>query len=173
MAADVLVVDSECMSALGRDLTTTWARASSDQSGIGRITRYDPGKEDLHGLDDVVYGGQVPYSYDDLAGSPEKYAKWPEPAHHAVRIVIERMLERLDLRNRPHDPQRVGLIGASALTSQISQDILSTTRSPDPKFILHQCHNTALALVASRHSIQGPSFSVGSNSPSRYKVLAC
>jgi 3-oxoacyl-[acyl-carrier-protein] synthase II len=67
----------------------------------------------------------------------------------------------LDFNIADHNPQRIGMIGATALTSQISQDTLSRSQRPYVNFILNQCHNIPLALVAKEFGLQGPSFTIG------------
>jgi 3-oxoacyl-[acyl-carrier-protein] synthase II len=97
-----------------------------------------------------------------LAGSPEKLKRWAEPSYHTVKLLTHRIFARLSFDSHLRDPQRVALIGATAFSSQISRDFLSSTGTADSKFILNQCHNIPLAAAASEFGIRGPSFSVGS-----------
>src|SRR5262249_29845062 len=71
------------------------------------------------------------------------------------------LLDEIKLDVSRHDPQRIGIIGATALTAQISQHVLSTTAKPYVNFILNQCHNIPLAMVAKEFGLRGPSFSIG------------
>jgi 3-oxoacyl-[acyl-carrier-protein] synthase II len=162
MSREVVIVDYDCLTSAGADVAATWENLAANRSGIEAIRRYDPEREPLHGVAAISYGGEIPLSYAELAGSADRYAKWPEPAFHAVKVVAGRILGRLGFDASGHDPQRIAMLGGSALTAQISQDIVTRTGAIDTKFILHQCHNVPLAATAAEFGIQGPSFSIGS-----------
>ena len=158
----IAVVDYDCLSSLAADLVGTWAAAAGDRSGMRRIDRYDPAAAGYQGVSAIAYAGQIPLSFAELAGSADRYEKWPEPGYHATRLLVGRILRRIGFDLSQHHPQRIGMIGATALTAQISQEIVTRTGKADTKFILHQCHNTPLAAAAGDFGIQGPSFSIGS-----------
>lgn len=162
MDTRIVIVDFDCFSSLALDAEGTWEGVAANRSGVRPIDRYDPREEALQGVSSIAYAGQIPASFAGLAGSADRYEKWPEPGYHAVRLLAARIFGRIGFDISQHHPQRIGVLGGTALTSQISQDILSRTRRPDTKFILHQCHNTPLAVVASEFGLQGPSFSIGS-----------
>lgn len=157
-----VVVDYDCISALGTDFESTWKGLADGRSGIRLIDRYRPEEEPLQGVAKVVYGGQIPLSYDDLAGSPARYKKWNEPGYHAVQRLMDRVLGRIGFNIAEHDPQRIAVIGGSALCSQVSRDALARSQEPDSKFILNQCQNIPLSAAASTHGIRGPCFNIGS-----------
>jgi 3-oxoacyl-[acyl-carrier-protein] synthase II len=161
MEQPVAVVGYDCLSPLGSGFAATWQELVKNHSGIRFIDRYAPSEETLHGVSSVAFGGQIPLAYSEMAGSPERFNRSPEPAHHCVKPVCERVLRQLDFNIAQHDPQRIGVIGATALTSQISQQVLAATNRPYVNFILNQCHNIPLALVAKEFGLQGPSFSIG------------
>ncbi len=162
MESRIAIIDYDCLSSVGLSLDETWSTLAAGGSGVGPIDRYDPGAHDLQGLASVAYGAQIPASFDDLAGSPAKFKRWAEPAYHAVNTLTRTVLERLSFEVGDHDPQRIGVIGGTALTSQCSRDVLTQTRKADSKYILNQCHNIPLAIAASQHGLQGPCFSIGS-----------
>jgi len=157
----VAIVGYDCLSPVGTNFCSTWERLTHNGSGIQFIDRYDPAKETLKGVSAIVFGGQIPLQYGDIAGSTERFRRSPEPSHHCVTPVCRRILERLQFNIAQHNPQRIALIGATALTSQISQQTLMTTQRPYVNFILNQCHNIPLTLVAKEFGLQGPSFSIG------------
>lgn len=157
----VSIVAYDCLSPLGADLASTWDGVVSNRSGIARIDRYDPNEGAWFAAQDAVYGGQIPLSYNELAGSAAKYDKFPEPAFHAVPLVCRRTLRQIDFCISQHNPQRIALLSATALTSQISQESLANLKRPYTGFILNQCHNIPMAVVAKEFGIQGPSFSIG------------
>lgn len=157
----VAIIAYDCLSPLGTDLASTWDGVVSNRSGIARINRYDSNDGIAFGSLDAIYGGQIPLSYSDLAGSAAKYEKFPEPAYHSVPLVCRSVLKEIDFCVSQHNPQRIALLSATALTSQISQESLTTGKRPYTGFILNQCHNIPMALVAKEFGIQGPSFSIG------------
>jgi 3-oxoacyl-[acyl-carrier-protein] synthase II len=171
----VAIIGYDCMSPLGGTFSSTWQELTSNRSGIGFIDRYDPGKETLSGVSRVAFGGQIPLAYGEMAGSLERFNRCPEPSHHCVKPVCERVLASIDFNIAEHNPQRVALLGATALTSQISQHTLTTTQKPYVNFILNQCHNVPLTPVAQEFGIQGPSFSIGGAcaSSNHAMIIAC
>lgn len=161
MENEVSIVGFECFSPLGTTFGATWQAMVQNRSGIGCIDRYNPVEQTLSGVAPVVFGGQIPLSYDEMAGSVEGFRRSPEPAHHCVSPVCRQLLKGLGFNIAEHDPQRIALLGATALTSQISQHTLMKTQRPYVNFILNQCHNVPLALVAKEFGLQGPSFTIG------------
>lgn len=162
MSEAIAFVDFDCISAAGADLASSWERLAGNGSGVKALDRYDPAQQTLQGLPAICYAGQVPLTLEELAGSPEKLKKWTEPAYHAVKRIAARVLGRLGFDSSQHDPQRVALLGGTALASQVSRDLLARTLTPDAKFILNQCHNIPLAVAASDSGLRGPCFSIGS-----------
>jgi 3-oxoacyl-[acyl-carrier-protein] synthase II len=162
MNARVGIVEYDCLCSSGADLSQAWQCLATNHSGIRRIDRFDPEGETLPGVSAIAYGGQIPLSFDAMAGSAARFAKWCEPGYHAVRLLAKRVLGRLDFDVSRHDPQRIALLGATVLTSQQSREVLTRTGRADSKFILNQCQNIPLAAAASEHGIQGPCFSVSS-----------
>lgn len=156
------IVGYECISSLGTTFEESWEGLVAERSGVRRIDRYDPDGETLQGVSKVPYGAQIPITYDDLAGSSARFRRWNEPSFHAIVTLLSRMVDRLGFKVSEHVPQRVGVIGGTALCSQISRDTLARTQTPDSKFILNQCQNIPLSAAASKHGIQGPCFSLGS-----------
>lgn len=175
MERQVAIIGYDCMSPLGSTFSATWRELANNRSGITFIDRYDPSKESLSGVSPVAFGGQLPLAYGDMAGSIERFNRSPEPAHHCVRRVCERVLADVDFNIAQHNPQRIALLGATALTSQISQHRLTTTQKPYVNFILNQCHNIPLTPVAQQFGIQGPSFSIGGAcaSSNHAIIIAC
>lgn len=159
MKDEVVIVGYDCMSPLGTDVAQTWNGVVNNRSGIRPIDRYDP-RENFLGPSDVVYGGQIPLTYRELAGSDLKYEKFPEPSHHAVPLVCRRVFDAIDFSIDHHNPQRIALLSATAYNAQISQHELESTRKPYVNFMLNQCHNVPMAIVAKEFGLQGPSMSI-------------
>jgi 3-oxoacyl-[acyl-carrier-protein] synthase II len=161
MDSRVGIVAYDCLSPLGTTLSSTWKELTSNRSGVRFIDRYDPARETLAGVSSIAFAGQVPLTYAEMAGSRERFDRSPEPSAHCVPAVCARMLREIDFDVSAHDAQRIALFGATALTNQISQHVLTTTGRPYVNFILNQCHNIPLAMVAKEFGLRGPSFSIG------------
>jgi 3-oxoacyl-[acyl-carrier-protein] synthase II len=161
MDTNVAIVGYDCLSPLGTTFDSTWKELVNNRSGVTLLDRYDPAKETLSGVASIAFAAQIPLSYAEMAGSADRYQRSPEPSYHCVRTVCQRVLEAIDFKTSHHDPQRIALFGATALTAQISQHVLATTSRPYAAFILNQCHNIPLAIVAKEFGLQGPSFSIG------------
>jgi 3-oxoacyl-[acyl-carrier-protein] synthase II len=162
MNDEVVIVHYDSLTSAGLSIDLAWENLVNNGSGIRPIDRYDPAGETLLGVSDISYSGQIPISFEELAGSPDVFNKWAEPSYHAIKTLTRRIFERIDFNVSQHDPQRIAFLGATVLTSQISRDALSRTRKSDSKFILNQCQNVPLAVAASEFGIEGPSFSVNS-----------
>lgn len=162
MNHEIAVVEYDCLASIGTDLNEAWDHLIHNRSGIRPISRYEPGQETLQGVPWIAYAGQIPFSYEEMAGSPAKFEKWREPCYHALKLLAGRIFSRLAFDISQHRPHRIALLGGTALTSQISRDVLLHTRKADSKFILNQCTNIPLAVVASEYGLQGPCFSISS-----------
>jgi 3-oxoacyl-[acyl-carrier-protein] synthase II len=158
----IAIVEYDCLSPAGFTLEESWQNMSQGRSGLSTITRYAPANETLMGLPWASYGGQVPASFEEMAGASENFKRWAEPSYHAVNTLCNRIFGRLDFNISQHDPQRISVLGGTALTSQYSRDILTRTQKPDSKYILNQCQNIPLGVAASAYGLQGPCFTIGS-----------
>ncbi len=161
-AAAPAIVEHDLVAAGGADLDQAFRHLAGNRSGIVPLSRYDYRAETLPGVSYIAYAGEIPLSYEQLAGSADRLEKWREPCYHALRTLATRVLDRLGFDVADHRPQRIALLGGTALTSQHSRDVLLHTRRADSKYILNQCTNIPLAVVASEHGIQGPCFSMSS-----------
>ncbi|MGO9835208.1 MAG: beta-ketoacyl-[acyl-carrier-protein] synthase family protein [Polyangiaceae bacterium] len=167
-----VVVACDCMTALGLDLESTWSGMLANRSGVRRTTRFQPESESLQGIAQIAYSAELPASFGELAGTQAALDKWRNPGQHATTTLVSRLLGRVRFDPKDHDPQRVGLLGATVLGSTYSRDVLDRTHASDSKFILNQCANIPLAVAASQHGIKGPSFSVSSAcASSGYAIL--
>lgn len=159
---EIVVVDYDCMSSLGTSFEETWQNLTENRSGIGCIDRYDPTEQGLLGVPSMRFGGQIPIDLDELAGSPARLRKWPEPSVHALEQVCARLLQRQQFDISQHDPYRIAILGATALTSAVTQDTVERTQRANANAMLCLCQNIPLSAAAMRFGIQGPLFSVGS-----------
>lgn len=157
-----VIVSYECITSLGQDLQSTWEGILDRRSGVDFINRYNPEEEKLRGVSNIDYAGQIPLNYFDLSGSELKHKKSPEPSYYSVATVCKRTLDAVNFSMGDHNSQKVAILGGTALTGQISNDSLRRTNRPYVNFILNQCHNIPLAIVAKDFRINGPSFSVNS-----------
>lgn len=159
--APLAVIDYECATALGLTLQETWQAASAGKSGIGPLTRYAPDQSLLSGTDKVRVAGQIPASFETLAGSAAVLQRTPDPTAQALRQVCRRLLERVNPLASGLDPARVAVIGGTALTSTITHEAMSGRQQPLMTGLLTRCQNVPLAMVAADWGFTGPQFNVG------------
>lgn len=159
--APLAVIDYECATALGMTLQETWQAASAGKSGIGPLTRYSPDQALLSGTDKVRVAGQIPASFDTLAGSAAVLQRTPDPTAQALRQVCRRLLERVNPLASGMNPARVAVIGGTALTSTITHEAMSGRQQPLMTGLLSRCQNVPLAMVAADWGFTGPQFNVG------------
>lgn len=162
MNTEIAVIDYECMTSVGSNLTESWRNLVNNCSGIRLIDRYDPNRVSLQRMTRVAYGGQIPLTFERLAGSEERLLKWREPNFHAVQAVTKALLERMRFRISEHDPQRIAFLGGTSAGPQFSRDSMAESGSEDPKYILNLCTNIPLSEAASVFGIMGPSFNIAS-----------
>lgn len=159
---ETVIVAADCATPLGLDAATTWNQLTSQRSGIVPITRFDPHSEPFKGLPSITHAGQLPCSYSDLAGSINKYHKYPEPIFHSIEPVCKRALNSIEFNISHHDPQRIAIIGGTALASQVSRHELDSTKHPYVSFLLGQCQNVPLTLAGQAFGFRGPCLSINS-----------
>jgi 3-oxoacyl-[acyl-carrier-protein] synthase II len=159
--AEIAVIDYECMTSVGSNLSDSWQNLISNRSGIRTIDRYQPKQISLHGVEKIGYGGQIPLPFWQLAGSEERLRKWREPSFHAVQSLTRAVLKKINFDISQHDPQRIGFLGGAAWPPQAARDFAGESGEVDSKFILNQCVNLPLSAAASEFNIQGPSLFIG------------
>lgn len=157
-----VVVGYDCITSLGVDVATSWDAAVHGKSGVRPIDRYAIESTGYRGVEKIHCAGQLPMSLEQLAGSREALVKWPEPGYHAARLLARRLMGRFGSSLAEADRQRIGVFGATALTSQASHGAVAAEKRATAYFILNQCHNTPLSAVAIEHKLQGPSYSINS-----------
>ena len=161
MRHGVAIVEYDCFSSAGLSLEESWHKLADNQSGIGPITRYEVEAQTLQGLPAIAYGGQIPQTFEELAGSSAQFNRWPEPSFHAIKALTKIILGRLDFDISHHDPQRIAILGGTVFTGEFPRDLLARTQRADSKFLLNQCHNIPMAAAASDFGLQGPCYSIG------------
>src|SRR5476651_223686 len=103
MENSVVIVDYECMTSLGITLDETWKNLILNKSGIKKISRYDPSTELLKGVSSIEYAGEIPLSYEEIAGGRNNIERFPEPSYYAVKSVCKTLLNRIDFNIADHD----------------------------------------------------------------------
>lgn len=107
-----VVVGYDAISPLGLDLEGQWQRALRGESGVGRLTRFEPGADFP-----VKIAGQAPdidhLPYEFL--SSREQARWPSPIFKYALITVERALARAGLEITPALAPRVAITYSSAV----------------------------------------------------------
>lgn len=155
------IIDYECATALGMTIQDTWQAASAGKSGVVPLTRYDPDQSVLVGADKVRVAGQIPASFEILAGSAAVLQRTPDPTAQALRQVCRRLLERVNPLASGLDPARVAVLGGTALTSTLTHEAMCGRQQPLMTGLLSRCQNVPLAMVAADWGFTGPQFNVG------------
>ncbi|RAU19179.1 hypothetical protein DN062_02615 [Nitrincola tibetensis] len=155
------IIDYECATALGLTLQDTWQAASTGKSGIVPLTRYDPDLSLLPSADSVRFAGQIPASFETLAGSSAVLERTPDPTAQVLRSVCHRLLQRINPLGSVLNPTRVAVIGGTALTSTITHEAMCGRQQPLMTGLLSRCQNVPLAMVAADWGFTGPQFNVG------------
>lgn len=162
MGETVVLSASDCLSPVGKSLDETWKALAAGASGVRRLTRYKPDELGDRAASALAYGGEIPMTMDEIAGSAARLQKWVEPGYHAARTLVGRALYRLGFDIRKHDPQRIALLSGTVLASQHARAARAPKGQPDARFMLNQCPHVLLGAVASEVRLQGPSFNVAS-----------
>lgn len=147
------------VSPLGSDLKTFWDRIKAGQSGIKPITKFD-----VTGYDSRI-AGQVD-GFDPAAFIEKKeMRRMDEFCHYAVAAAKMAVTDSgLDMSRET--PERVGVIAGSGIGGlQTLQAQFAVLRDKGPSrcspfMIPMMISNMAAGLIAIRHNMKGPNFSI-------------
>ncbi len=155
----VVITGLGAVTSIGNDMPTSWRAFLAGQSGIDRITQFDPSP----------FATQIAGEVKDF--DPQKYMNRKEARrsdrylHFAVAASDEALDDaQLDLEATNRD--RVGvLIGTAVggISTMLRETETLRTRGPNrvsPFFLPAMIADTAGAQIAIRHSLRGPSFAV-------------
>ena len=93
--SQVAIIDTDCIASAGVDVDRAWDNLSHNGSGLCPLTRYDPAATTLQGVSFISHAGQIPLSYEEMAGSAARLEKWREPCYHALRTLAGRIFGRI------------------------------------------------------------------------------
>ncbi|MDP9251659.1 MAG: beta-ketoacyl-[acyl-carrier-protein] synthase II, partial [Chloroflexota bacterium] len=155
MTRRVVVTGMGTVAPVGLDVPTTWSALTKGESGIGRITRFDPAPYEtqiageLKGFDASAYMDRKDVRRTDRF------------THYAVAAASEALkdakLEKIE------DPERVGTAiatGVGGLETLIDQVLLMEQRGPSrlsPFLVPMLMANAASAQVSMQFGLRGPS----------------
>ncbi|NOZ06299.1 MAG: beta-ketoacyl-ACP synthase II [Chloroflexi bacterium] len=155
----VVITGLGAVTPVGNDMPTSWRALLAGQSGIDRITQFDPSP----------FATQIAGEVKDF--DPQQYMNRKEARrsdrylHFAVAASDEALADaQLDLAATNRD--RVGVLIGSAIGgigTLLRESETLRTRGPNrvsPFFLPAMIADTAGAQIAIRHSLRGPSFAV-------------
>lgn len=144
---------------LGNDVETTWARITKGESGIGRITHFDPSDYKTQ------FAGEVKgFDPNDLFGRKEvrRMSRMTQLALAAAQQALDD--SNLDLE--AEDKDRIGVVlgsGMGSLDPVIDNVNTFNDRGPyrvSPFFVPMMLADTPAATISITHGFRGPNMSV-------------
>lgn len=155
----VVVTGLGSVSPCGNDIPSTWAALCAGQSGIGPITRFDPGEMPIR-----IAGEVKGFTLDPEIDAREA-RRMPLYVRYALNAVLEATrMARLDMAQE--DPELVGVVygtGAGGLDLIFEQhDVLRTRghRRVSPTLIANMIDDSASGYIAIQLGAQGPNMAV-------------
>ncbi len=155
----VVITGLGAVTPVGNDMPTSWRALLAGQSGIDRITQFDPSTFATQIAGEVKGFDPQQYMNRKEARRSDRYL------HFAVAASDEALADaQLDLAATNRD--RVGVLIGSAIGgigTMLREAETLRTRGPNrvsPFFLPAMIADTAGAQIAIRHSLRGPSFAV-------------
>ncbi len=153
----VAVTGLGCITSLGDNVKELWHGLTSGQSGISRVTRFDPSNYPTH------IGGEIAdFDPDDYL--PRKLTRRLDRYTQFFLVAADQAIEHAGLHD--HDPARAGIATGVALGGyETMMDGILTAKEHGLKrvspFTISQVPtNAASGQAAIRYNLQGPSLSL-------------
>jgi 3-oxoacyl-[acyl-carrier-protein] synthase II len=157
----VVITGFGLVTPLGIGVESTWAAAITGKSGVGPITRFDPGKLKTRIAAEVK-------DFDPLRWMDRKEARRTDRYVQLALAATEMAVQMSGLRVGPGPeqirPERVGVIlgsgiGGLASAEDAHEKALRTGFDRlSPMFVLELLSNTAAGMISIRYSAAGPNF---------------
>lgn len=153
-----VIIGYDAVSPLGLDLEDQWRCALQGVSGVGRLTRFQPGADFP-----VHIAGQLPdidhLPYDFL--KPREQARWVSPIFKYALLTVQRALERSSLEITPVLAPRVAVTFSSAVGGldailHADRKIMGDGSLPMPYINPNSCINMVTGKVSMLTGATGP-----------------
>ena len=155
---DPVIIAYDAVSPLGIDLDAQWQQALKGYSGIGPLTRFEPGPDfPVRIAGQVATIDHLPYAFL----SPREEARWPSPIFKYALLTVQRTLEQCGLEITAELAPRVAVTYSSAvggLDAVLSADrrLMATGRLPAPCVNPNSCINMVGGKVSMWTGATGP-----------------
>ncbi len=155
----VVITGIGIVSPLGSDLDQFWERVKEGKSGIRRIQGFDASQ-----LPSQIAGEVAEFDLD--AFIPKKEQRRMDPFSHYAMGAAQLTVNDAGLDMSKEDPTRIGVIvgsGIGGLQTLEEQHAILMTKGPtrcSPFMIPGMISNIAPGLIAIKHGMKGPNYSV-------------
>lgn len=159
----VVVVGYACSTPLGHGLARTWERALAGESGIRRITRFDPREYE------VDIAGEIPdfapLSYDYL--NEKELAFWNARFIPMTMVISDAALQDAGIVVTAENRDEIGCLVGSALNGlDAYEDAVKRYESGgplkvSPMLLPNVCANLPAGKASMLHGFRGPTYSPG------------
>ncbi len=161
MMTRVVITGLGCISPLGNDAPSTWAKAQAGQSGVGRITLFDAGSYETQIAAEVK-------DFDAAALFGRKEARRMDRHTQFAAAATQEALKDAGLKITEHNRDRIGALIGSGIgglgTLQAEVEILLTKgpRRVSPFLVPMMLPDTAGGHIAILFGMRGPNLGVSS-----------
>lgn len=166
-AQPIAVTGIGMMCPLGIGLEACWSSFLSGESGVKRITRFDP-----DGCETQI-GGQLPEDYQRVEKEriPKRVSKQTIRATRLIRLCSDDAVRDAGLRPGDLDPHRAGVfVGTSGGSVRAPDDIGSADTA---RFkIIREMVNASAAWISIENGFKGPSFTLSAGVSSGAYAIA-
>ena len=153
----VVVTGMGVLTPIGNDVAAFWEALVAGRSGIGPITRFDPGRHE------VKIAGEVK-NFDPTAALERKEVRRNDPfVHYAVYASVQAVAHSgLDMA--AVDPERVGVIfgsGIGGIGTMEDQHTVLMEKGPDrisPFFVPMMICDMAAGMISMKLGAKGPNY---------------
>jgi len=155
----VVVTGMGAITPLGNDVTQTWEALKAGQSGIARITGFDPSELQTQ------FAGEVK-GFDPAERFGRKEARRMDRVTHFAMEACSQAIAQSRLLDNGLDRDRIGVVVSSAvggINTLLEQYEVYKTRGPSrvsPFFIPMMLADTPSAQVAIEYGLRGPNMSI-------------
>jgi 3-oxoacyl-[acyl-carrier-protein] synthase II len=159
MSRRVVVTGMGAITPVGNDVTQTWETLKAGQSGIARITHFDPSDLQTH------FAGEVK-DFDPVESFGHKEARRMDRVTQFGMKACAEAMAHSGLLENGIDRNRVGVVVSSAvggITTLLKQYDTYKSRGPrrvSPFFIPMMLSDTPAAQVSIEYGLRGPSMSI-------------
>ncbi|MBT8341367.1 MAG: beta-ketoacyl-[acyl-carrier-protein] synthase family protein [Desulfatitalea sp.] len=153
-----VVIGYDAISPLGVDLNEQWRRALQGQSGIGRLTRFEPaGDFPVHIAGQAPDIDHLPYPFL----KPREQARWVSPIFKYALLTVSRALNHSGLEITPALAPRVAVTYSSAVGGldvvlDADRRLRASGALPMPYINPNACINMVTGKVAMLTGATGP-----------------